>query len=163
MPERFPICLSGLTAAAFGAGLAGMAGCLPGTNDAGHGWSMDKHVYKSVVWQPKTVSLTDTASGETLWTKEVPVGKQIVIEFHANDAAGDDPRRPDQMAWDIVDINKGADGWEGRIDVPGSNWRRLSFDLRPAPEYPRREAPVMEPPPLTAPAGAGAGEGSGAR
>jgi hypothetical protein len=55
-----------------------------------------------------------------------------------------------------VDVRKGVDDWEGRMDVPGSDWRMLSFDLRPAPEYPREEAPVMEPPALEPGAGDGA-------
>lgn len=143
---------------------AGLAGCLPGTNPGGHAWSLDKHVYASTVWEPKTVMVTDTVSGETLWVKEVPVGQQVVIRFFSDEARGDDPRRPDQMAWGMAPIGEAADDWEGRLDVPGRDWRMLSFELRAAPEYPRREAPVAEPPPLAEPEGAepAAGETEGA-
>lgn len=136
---------------------ATLGACLPGTNPGGHAWSLDKHVYASTVWEPKTVTLTDTVSGETLWVKEVPVGRQVVIRFFPGKARGNDPKRPDQMAWGMARINKAADGWEERFDVPGSEWRMLSFELRPAPEYPRERAPVEEPAPLDTPAEPDAG------
>jgi hypothetical protein len=151
VPTRSHTRLIGWLAAAGGA--IALAGCLPGTNDGGHGWSLGKFVYASYVWQPKTVTLVDTTTGETLWVNEVPVGKQVVIQFFKGDGTSGDPRRPDQMAWAVVDVRKGVDDWEGRMDVPGSDWRMLSFDLRPAPEYPREEAPVMEPPALEPGAG----------
>lgn len=162
MPKRFATTtLNRLSILGLGLGLrlglglglgAALGGCLPGTNPGGHAWSLDKHVYASTVWEPKTVSLSDTVSGEILWVKEVPVGKQVVIRFFSDEAEGDDPRRPDQMVWGLAPIGDAADGWEGRLDVPGSEWRMLSFELRAAPEYPRREAPVAEPPPLETPA-----------
>ncbi|MFG0283876.1 MAG: hypothetical protein ACF8R7_05595 [Phycisphaerales bacterium JB039] len=152
MPTRASIC--GLSVALL-AGAAGLSGCLPGTNDAGHGWSMDKHVYASDVWQPKTVTLTDTATGEVVWVSEVPVGQQVVVRFFQNEAKGDDPRRPDQMKWATVPVRESPGDWDGTMDVPGRGWRRLSFELRPAPELPRTEAPVMEPPALDEPAAPG--------
>lgn len=158
MPRRLATStLSVLGVLGLAIGIGTMAGCLPGTNPGGHAWSLDKHVYASTVWEPKTVIVTDTASGETLWVKEVPVGKQVVVRFFKGEARGDDPRRPDSMAWGMARINKAADDWEERIDVPGAEWRMISFELRPAPEYPRTPAPVAEPPPLE-PAEGGSGE-----
>jgi hypothetical protein len=152
VPKRIATAtLSVLGILGLGLGVGALAGCLPGTNPGGHAWSLDKHVYASTVWEPKTVTVTDTVSGETLWVKEVPVGRQVVIRFFAGKAKGGDPKRPDQMAWAIANLNKSADGWDGRMDVPGAEWRMLSFDLRPAPEYPRTPAPVAEPAPLEPP------------
>jgi len=141
-----------------GLALGALSGCLPGTNPGGHAWSLDKHVFASTVWEPKTVTVTDTASGETLWVKEVPVGKQVVVRFFPGKARGNDPQRPDQMAWGMANVNKSADDWDGRIDVPGAGWRAISFELRPAPEYPRTPAPVAEPAPLEPPAAGGEDE-----
>jgi hypothetical protein len=58
--------------------LAVCAGCYaPG----GSGFSTDTHSYVSTSWQPYTITLKDTRTGQNFWSIDVPVGKKLVVHF----------------------------------------------------------------------------------
>ena len=127
----------GLAAVGLAVGL-GLALATTGCNVYRPGGSLrsnDTFTYASTTFLPVTVSLVDSRTGETLWTSEVPVGKQLVVRFF-RDQYKDNPANPDAMRWEIMDTGK----WYGTLDnviaVPAMGVRRLDTSLRAAPEYP---------------------------
>ncbi|MEM1423321.1 MAG: hypothetical protein AAGH64_04885, partial [Planctomycetota bacterium] len=63
--------------------------------EGGPRWSADRYTYVSREWQPKTVSLIDTRTGETTWSVDVPVGQQLVVGF--SKGTGPNELRPDEI------------------------------------------------------------------
>lgn len=125
-------CISLLAASA----AATISGCVyTGYREGGNMVSNDRHVYVSRTWEPKTVSLVDSRSGETVWTYEVPVGEKLVVQFFKGkkDAA---PQFPDIMRWGVVDDEATGGSLSNTIAVPGSDARRLEWTMRQVPEYP---------------------------
>ena len=45
------------------------------------GCSQDRHVYRSTAVAPKSVSIVSVETGNTLWTKNVPIGEQLLLDF----------------------------------------------------------------------------------
>lgn len=73
-----------------------------------YGVSWDRHNFVSEYHLPKHVALVDTATGKTVWEKDVPVGQQLVIDLeHDNDwTAGQSPASPAKsMKWDILPLD----------------------------------------------------------
>ena len=62
---RRSITLLGILAASFA-----LLGC---RSEGGIGYSADSYTYVSRTWEPKTISVIDTRTGETIWTLELPV------------------------------------------------------------------------------------------
>jgi hypothetical protein len=129
------------------AGLAALPGCYyAGWHEGGDHSSSDKRVYLSTEWQPKTVSLIDTRSGQTITSWEVPVGKQLCLQFFEtlND---DDPLYPSIMKFEIMKAGRTGGALSNSMPVPGSTARLLKMELRPVPEYPAdvAEAAPREP------------------
>lgn len=128
-----------LIAAASLASLAGLCSCAGIGSEGGPLMSLDSFTYVSTAWQPKTISLYDTRTGESLWSVDIPVGKQLWVGFRKG--VGNNEYRPDEMSWDIT--------WEGRqlgsrgnkMSVPPESARRLEMTLRAAPEMPKSELP----------------------
>lgn len=114
--------------------LAGMimlgSGCV---SEGGRPWSDDTFTYVSTAWFPKTVSLLDTRTGETLWSVDVPVGQQLTASFRKG--SGPNPFKPDMMDWTISEAGRGGSWMRNRIPVPDRHARRLEMTLRPAPEF----------------------------
>ncbi len=121
--------LAALIAGALGLALGGCYG--PG----GPGWSADQHTYESTSTMPWTVDLYDTRTGETFWTYEVPVGRQLVIRFLAGQGT-DDAQTPDKMQWGEMDIGDRFGKLESSTPVPPAWARLLEPRLRPTPELP---------------------------
>jgi len=110
---------------------AALSGCYqPG----GPYWSADTHTYWSTTWAPKTVSLLDTRTGETIWTAEVPVDKQLVMQFVEDRGRGGE--LPDLMQWEIMDRGRNFGSLSNQTPVPAKHRRRVDLALRPAPEAP---------------------------
>jgi hypothetical protein len=107
---------------------------VPGYYEGGSRASNDLHVYVSRPHSPKTVSLVNTVSGETLWSVDIPVGKQLVVRFV--DDRLDDPINSSMMKWDLMEETTDHKNLTNQMPVPGRNYRRLDLELRPAPELP---------------------------
>ena len=92
---------------------------------------------------PKTITVIDTRSGEHLFVMEIPVGKQLVVDFETG--SGNDPvETPDLMRWEIFDIGTGWGALNNAMTVPNRWSRRLDVAIRPASEYaPRVEDQAM--------------------
>lgn len=116
-----------LTAASFAA-----VGCY---SEGGLGWSEDQHVYVSRPYQPWTVTLKDTRTGQELWSVEVPVGKQLVVHFLTG-TGSPGAYTPDTMEWAIMEEGVESDRLGNSMPVPPAISRRLDPVLRPTPEFP---------------------------
>jgi len=118
------------------AGLAALPGCY---SEGGTGYSNDQHCYVSTTWQPKTITLKDTRTGQSFWSIDVPVGKKLVVQFREN-ANGPDAKpgdaTPDMMLWDLVDVDDDFAPLANQIPVPARAARRLDMTLRASPELP---------------------------
>ncbi len=120
---------------ALGAGLFG--GCY---TEGGGQMSMDRFTYVSTPSQPKTISLVDTRTFESIWSIDVPVGQQVAVQFMKNpknrEGIPPDPYRPDLMRWSLMKAYAMGGDLDNSIAVPASGSRRLEMRLRPSPEMP---------------------------
>ncbi|MEM7627336.1 MAG: hypothetical protein AAF333_17200 [Planctomycetota bacterium] len=97
------------------------------------GCSQDRSVFRSTALQPKAVSIVSIETGNTLWTKDVPAGQQLMIDFDRKGQGGEEYSSPNMpatgMKWELwsEDANvrygtKRAGGKvldSGKIDLPG--------------------------------------------
>lgn len=102
-------------------------------DEGGTGVSQDAFVYVSRAHEPKTVTLVDTRTGESLWTMDVPVGRKLVINFEP-DKAGNTPGRPDLMRWELMNESDLLGRLDNAMPVPVASARRLDMTLRVGPE-----------------------------
>ena len=123
--------------------------------------SQDRHVFRSTVFSPKTVEVRDMVSRRVIWTKDVPVGYQLVMDFDtpyemAPYRIGTNP--PTELTWYIArsesDVPRKIE--KGKLRLPGVNVI-IDVTLRPVPEYPPGYSPgppegeaEPTPPPATA-------------
>jgi len=93
----------------------------------------EKYTYKSVAGQPQTVSIEDWTTGETVWSYEVPVGRQLNIRFlRKADVADSDGW--DEMRWNVGAIGESNDGKASTMRVPPPSQRRVRNSIRETPE-----------------------------
>ncbi|MFG0326283.1 MAG: hypothetical protein ACF8SC_03320 [Phycisphaerales bacterium JB037] len=125
-------------ASLLGGGLLLASGCtlVPKYQEGGGLASFDAYTYVSRPYQPQTVSLIDTRTDEVLWSVDVPVGKQLSMEFLGGKGNETGPM-PDLMKWDILDAGTGRSGLANGLPVPPPESRRVDVSLRATPEFPR--------------------------
>ena len=102
-------------------------------DEGGSGVSDDQFVYISRPGEPKTITLVDTRTGEPIWTMDVPVGNQLVINFEP-DRNKDNPSRPDMMRWELMEDRTLHGRLSNAIPVPAFHSRRLDMAIRAIPE-----------------------------
>lgn len=117
-----------LAAIATGAGLA-FTGC---AGEHGAIWSDDRYVFASRAWEPKTITLIDTRTGEAVWSVDVPVGQQVIVSF--SKGTGPNEYKPDEIVWGLAPEGRNTGGRNNRMPCPGRESRRLDMTLRPTPE-----------------------------
>ncbi|MEM1107806.1 MAG: hypothetical protein AAGH99_03860 [Planctomycetota bacterium] len=97
------------------------------------GCSQDRHVYRSTAIAPKSVSLVSVESGNTLWTKNIPVGEQLLLDFSRKNKGGEEYSSPeipaDKVTWETWSLDaiaqygskmKGGKKIDsGKVDLPG--------------------------------------------
>ncbi len=116
------------------AGVLGLSGCY---YEGGPLSSQDRFTYVSRPFQPWTVDLVDVRTGETIWSVDVPVGQQLVVDFQpARSGQPQDPWRPDTMLWDVMPEGRRFGALNNKLAVPSHNARRLEPKLRAVPEQP---------------------------
>lgn len=139
-----------LGAPAVAGAIAALAGCY---TEGGPQQSLDRFTYVSRPHQPKTISVVDTRSYETIWTVDIPVGQKLALQFYPNkrvkEGEAADPLRPDVLRWQLIPESAYFGELHNEIGVPPSNSRRIEMKLRPGPEMP---APPPVVPPATPPA-----------
>ncbi len=109
-----------------------LGGCLH--RQGGAGFSANTFTYVSTEWRPYTVSVVDTATGETVWSVDVPVGKQLAVGFRKG--SGPNSFRPDMMDWGLEEAGRWFGTRGNQVPVPGPDARRVDVSLRAAPEKP---------------------------
>jgi len=93
--------------------------------------------YYSTAEEPKTIMILDMRNGENIFEMKIPVGKQFVMQFHAE--SGDDPvYTPDLMKYEVMDIGNSIGSLNNSITVPGPYSRRIDVFIRQGEKY---EAP----------------------
>lgn len=97
-------------------------------------YSADRFTYESSSWYPKTVSLIDTRTGQTVWTVDIPVGEQLVVGFSRG--TGPNEFNTDEIVWGLMPAGQRFGTRDNRMPCPPSGVRRLDVALRPAPELP---------------------------
>jgi hypothetical protein len=131
------------------------SGCegIPGNYPGGSQASIDRFTYTSTTDLPQSVSLIDTRSGQTVWSKDIPVGRQLVLRFTPVESRWE-LTEPDRMNWAIMEIGRfGTDALSEELWVPPANARRLDISYRAPGELPPPPVEVQDaPPPLAEPA-----------
>jgi hypothetical protein len=89
--------------------------------------------FYSYEYLPTTVTLLDTRTEEVIFHLDIPVGKQLSLQFL--DGEGDDPvYTPDLMVYEVWDQKTEFGKLRNSITVPSADVRRLDVSYRPAPE-----------------------------
>lgn len=95
--------------------------------------SPETYRFRSTTNLPQSVTLLDTRTGESVWSQEVPVGRQLNVSFRRNPNTADS-QGWDELRWSISDIGASLTGNSSTIMVPPPSERRLEVDFRPTPE-----------------------------
>lgn len=118
--------------------LIALAGCWPGYRPAGNQASSDAHTYISTAMSPKTIRVIDHTTNTVLWSIDLPVGKQVTLQFYANH----DPKntaRPDLMRWELSDAGREFGELHSSMPVPPASQRRIEWEHRKTPDVPTPE------------------------
>lgn len=107
-----------------------LTGCIGGNTYSGS--SADRYLYESTTWQPKTVTLVDTRTGETAWSVDIPVGQALQVSF--SEGTGPNEYRPDEIRWEMAPIGRTIVSPMNRQPCPPHYARRIEQTLRAAPE-----------------------------
>jgi hypothetical protein len=98
--------------------------------------------YYSTESMPATVTIVDTRTEEPFFTIEIPVGKQLTLDFQEGE--GDDPvLTPDLMVYEVFPLGTSIGRLRNSVTVPNVYSRRIDVDYRQAPEEAAR--PIDQP------------------
>lgn len=104
-------------------------------SEGGVGASFDSHVYVSRSWQPWTITVRDTRTGQAFWSIDVPVGKKLAIQFMQGHGT-ESQYSPDLMKWGLMSEDASFSNLVNSLPVPAADSRRLEPTLRAVPELP---------------------------
>jgi hypothetical protein len=123
----------GLLAAGFGA-LAATAVGVGGCHREGPwpGASLDEFTYISRPWEPKTITVVDTRTNESVWSVDIPVGQELVVGF--SKGTGPNEYTPDEIVWGLMPAGQQFGQRHNRMPCPPSSARRLDMAIRAVPE-----------------------------
>ncbi len=116
--------------------VAGLGGC---SGEGGAYYSDDSYTFVSRAWEPKTVTLIDTRTGESLWSVDVPVGKELRMGF--SKGTGPNEYKPDEVTWEMRENGRRFGSRDNRMPCPPRDARRVDMTLRPKPEMPGTPVP----------------------
>ncbi|MHC4106724.1 MAG: hypothetical protein ACYSTY_01425 [Planctomycetota bacterium] len=109
----------------------GVAGTMAGCYSPAGGmvpYTGAAQTYYSTERMPKTVTLVDTRNGEVVFAMEIPVGKQLTIDFDSG--SGDDPvHRPDLMRYQVFPVGTTIGRLRSSMSVPNAWSRRIDVDV----------------------------------
>jgi len=116
--------------------VAGLSGC---AGEGGAYYSDDHYLYTSRAWEPKTITLIDTRTGESLWSVDIPVGKELSMGF--SKGTGPNEYKPDELVWEMRENGKRFGSRNNRMPCPPRDARRVDMTIRPKPEMPGTPVP----------------------
>lgn len=120
----------------------------PYFDQGGSGASIDEFTYVSTAHSPKTVTVVDTRTQETVFALDIPVGQQLVINFD-DKQADRDKYMSGEMRWAVMPAGNRFGSLKNRVDVPPAGSRRVDMTLREGPEVSMPPSvETMTPPPL---------------
>jgi len=90
--------------------------------------------YWSTETAPKTVRLRDLRSDEIVFTMDIPVGKQLVLDF-VEGKGDDEVYTPDLMRYEVMDLGNTTGKLKSAMSVPNFSSRRIEVDIRTGTEY----------------------------
>jgi hypothetical protein len=144
--------LSLLALAAAAASFAG--GCNTYT-DLGFVMSRDMHPFVSSAFLPKTLTLVDTLTGETVWSLDVPMGKLAVLQFKHQSTYVKSlvPATPaDEIRWEVFDDVGTRIGYLPNSQKLNGDPVLLKVTITPKERVAQAATPVPAPTPATEPA-----------
>src|ERR1700752_3229957 len=97
--------LSGRSALAMPGGAGLCAAMISATEcywEGGPGYSDDQFTYVSRAWQPWTITLKDTRTGQDFWSIDVPQDQQLVVHFITGEGTPGG-FTPDRMEWGLME------------------------------------------------------------
>ncbi len=119
-------------------GLLGLSGCYAPGGGLNPKTGAAQTIY-STASAVKSFHLVDTRTGETIFSIEIPVGKQLTYQFTPD--RGDDPvQRPDLMKYQLFNIGKTSGRLRNGVSVPDQFSRLVTWDYAPGQYF-------EEPPP----------------
>ena len=125
--------------AAAGVVLAGIAlgGCIPGYYPGGSLASRDLYTYQSTQDYPQTVTVVDTRTHEQIWSCDIPIGQELVIQFF-EDHDEKSADRPSLMRWELLPIERRGGDLHNSLPMPVKWDRRVDVTLRKLSNEPPR-------------------------
>jgi len=107
--------------------------------EGGPMWSADRYTYVSRTWEPKTVSVIDTRTGESIWSVDIPVGQKLSVGF--SKGTGPNEYKPDEIVWEVIPEDRTFATRSNRQPCPPAHARRIEMHIRATPELPGAEMP----------------------
>lgn len=120
-------------------GLLAISGCGPTSpyrpfyDEGGSGASIDQYTYVSRPYEPKTISIVDTRTGEVVISFDIPVGQQLTINFEDKEVNAD-KYMSGMMKWAMQPAGDRHGSLRNRVDVPPPSARRIDMEIRQGPE-----------------------------
>jgi hypothetical protein len=129
-----------------------LAGCwMPGYRPGGSQASRDLFTYPSTVDHPQSVRVINTATHETVFEVDIPIGRQLVIWFYDDQKTGSTDT-PSVMRWEVMDLGRLGGDLNNALPVPGPGSRRVDSFLRTSPAMSRDvQDPILPPTPPALP------------
>ena len=111
--------------------------------------------YPSTAESPKTIAIVDIRTGETVFERAVPIGKQLSLQFSATKYQQGDKDRPDTMKYAIQSLGTTFGRLGSSVAVPPAWARRIDLFFRsPDPYTTMNVNRPVDPMPLTTTASA---------
>lgn len=92
--------------------------------------------YISTPISPKTIVITELRTGQPIFVKEIPVGKQLNFRW-LSDGGTDPLYSPALLEWTITDAGNNASLLDNQMSCPAEETCKITVEIRD-PEYPAR-------------------------
>ncbi|MGH7130475.1 MAG: hypothetical protein ACREJO_00810 [Phycisphaerales bacterium] len=135
--------------------ILGLCGLLAVGLTAGGCWSpggrlasFDQFLFESTSFDPTTITIVDSRTGQAVWSYDVPVDKALAINF-IEDVRPETTEYPDNMEWGVWPRLATGNLYERQsldqpvVHVPSAAYRRIDKKQRPAPELPSDMTPGL--------------------
>ena len=90
--------------------------------------------YISTPISPKTIVITELRTGQPIFVKEIPVGKQLNFRW-LSDGGADPLYSPALLEWTITEAGNNASLLDNQMSCPAEETCKITVEIRD-PEYP---------------------------